>query len=125
MVRIHAFNADAIACLVDYASRAICSSHDTGRRVAAAQEAVACSRALIVKVDALIAEATRVGWLWPNAFVALRDIETMSLEEIVRELALPRPSPDLTSVKSHLSRRAQLWSRFDRLTRAGGGSSTG
>jgi hypothetical protein len=65
MILIREFNTVANRSLVDYASRAICSSHDTGRRVAAGQEAVAHSQALLVKVDALIAEATRKGGLWP------------------------------------------------------------
>jgi hypothetical protein len=119
MLLISEFNTVANRSLVDFASRAICSSRDTGRRVAAAQEADACSQALIVEVDALIAEATRMGWLWPDAEGAPRDIETMSLEEISRKLGAERPSPHLTSVKAHLARRRELWRRLDKATRPG------
>jgi hypothetical protein len=70
MIRIRAFNADALTRLADYASRALYSRYDTGRRVTASQEAVVHSRALIADADALFTELTRKGWLWPRTAVA-------------------------------------------------------
>jgi hypothetical protein len=65
MVTIHEFNAAATVYLADYASRALFSRRDTGRRVSATEEAVAHLRALMVEVDALIAKLIPKGWLWP------------------------------------------------------------
>jgi hypothetical protein len=65
MVRIQEFNAAATVYLADYASRALFSRRDTGRRVAATEEVVAHSRALMVEVDVLIAKFIPKGWLWP------------------------------------------------------------
>jgi hypothetical protein len=65
MVTIHEFNAAATVYLADYASRALFSRRDTGRRMSATEEAVAHSRALMVQVDALIAKLIPKGWLWP------------------------------------------------------------
>jgi hypothetical protein len=65
MVTINEFNAAATVHLADYASRALFSRRDTGRRVAATEEVVAHSRALMVEVDAFIAKLIPKGWLWP------------------------------------------------------------
>ncbi len=65
MFTIRQFNADAMRCLADYASRALCLRRNAGRRVTASQEAVGHSRALMVKVDALTAEVARKCRLWP------------------------------------------------------------
>jgi hypothetical protein len=65
MVTIHEFNAAASVHLADYASRALFSCRDTGRRLAATEEVVAHSRALMVEVDALIAKLIPKGGLWP------------------------------------------------------------
>jgi hypothetical protein len=54
MVTIHEFNAAATVYLADYASRALFSRRDTARRVAATEEVVAHSRAIMVEVDTLI-----------------------------------------------------------------------
>jgi hypothetical protein len=56
---IHEFNAAANRYLADYASQVRCLRRNIESRVTAVQEAVAHSRALMVKADALIAEVTR------------------------------------------------------------------
>jgi hypothetical protein len=61
MLLIHEFNAAASASLADYSSRALSLRINTGRRLTATQEAMARSRALMVELDALIAEITRKG----------------------------------------------------------------
>jgi hypothetical protein len=61
MLTIRAFNDVATIYLADYVSSALCLRRDTERQVTATQEAVAHSRALMVEVDALIAEAREKG----------------------------------------------------------------
>lgn len=46
------FNADAITCLAQYASRALRSRRDTAELVMGTRAAIAQSQALIAKVDA-------------------------------------------------------------------------
>jgi hypothetical protein len=69
MLKIRAYNAAAAIDLADYAGRALGLRRGTADRMRATQEAVAHSRGLIVKIDALVAEFTRQftsqGWLWP------------------------------------------------------------
>jgi hypothetical protein len=63
------FNADAIADLGEYQSRARCLRRGTADRATAMQEAVVRSRGLMATVDADSAEAADAaaiaGWLWP------------------------------------------------------------
>jgi len=59
------FNADAFMRTTQYTSRMILQRGGTEKRRAATQDAVEQSRALIVKVDSLLAaDAMRLGWLW-------------------------------------------------------------
>jgi hypothetical protein len=65
MLKIRAYNVAAAISLVDYAERALRLRRGTTDRMIATQEAVAHSRALMADIDALVAELTRMGWLWP------------------------------------------------------------
>ena len=61
------FNADATTCLDQFASRALCLRHGTESRVTSTRDAIAQSRALIFKVDALlVTEAHTTAWRWPR-----------------------------------------------------------
>jgi hypothetical protein len=89
MLAIQEFNAAAITYLAYYASRALCLRRNTGRRVTASQEAVAHSRELMVKIDALVTIGRPV-WR-DSAQAALVGAETMrnaDARRMMRELAM-------------------------------------
>jgi hypothetical protein len=70
MVKIRAYNAAAAKDLADYASRALLSRRDTGRRLTATRKAIDLSQTLIANIDALVTDLardlTKKGWLWPE-----------------------------------------------------------
>jgi hypothetical protein len=93
MVKIRAYNAAAAKDLADYASRALLSRRDTGRRLTATQEAIDLSQTLIADLDAIVTDLardlTKKGWLWPEYRSAPN--EPLSAAEW-RDSACARPS---------------------------------
>jgi hypothetical protein len=60
------FNADAFACMAQYAAAVYQIRSEMGKQVTATREAIIQSRGAMAEIDASLAKvATQPGWLWP------------------------------------------------------------